>query len=447
MTTETTNVGLRDRLAPLAKIKPWIYVAAVLGIVIVLYSGYQARRYRAASSDLEKSTSEIIRLGPQAVSFAGPQEALEEEFVERKRLLEEWASVFRIGATRDYKLSIRDNSTTTSVEIADVNITEEAAGWVDLDITPGVEYPFQVHRTGGARHYKLGSEHPELTIAHTTTIRYLEDATQEWRIRVSEGEEVRLEIATERKDEDSLESTQSNRGAFQATQIEVTLFDSTTEAELLGPTTTELVLNKPTIITYSNTSTDRDLVIRLTADGHFRMRKIGGDDERLYMLPCPKQGEEAPEPDEFSCPIGIFAEGDQHDWTLLWTGESLPEGGKVRLKIGASSKEALEGGAFLRSDAIYPVITATAEEVGVTLGSLTVLDTKPLIERGIEYQTLGARFALTADTHGLIYDFLSRLHRKAPGVSVTSIALEGFGGEPSAQLQVKFYLAPEPPSK
>ena len=409
------------------RIKPWVAVAAVLAVGLVIYYGYQGSRWRSASEDITTYEDNIGLLRAE-IQEAGPsRESLQQELSARKRLLEQWAGVFILER---YKVTITDNRGTTSTGVAHVNIIGDAETRLDLDITPGVEYAFTVEHTGIARHYKLRTSHPDLEIGYSE-VRYLGDAVQQWAIRAAEGETVRLQIATD----------SGNEGASQATEIGVEISDLETGDTLFGPTTTVLKLDSPQIISFRNTSTARKLRVRLEPDGHFRMSKVGGH-ERLYLLPCPQENR-TPEPDEPSCAIGIFEGDDTHDWILVWSTTTPPEPGQAVLSVVASTADTFDEGSQSVSDQLLAILYATAEETGVLVDFTKV--NKPITEADdlLEYESHTLDVRLKGNAHTDILRFLQELHRKMPGLRAGDPSLSGFGGTPTGNFKLRFFLAPE----
>ncbi len=171
-------------------------------------------------------------------------------------------------------VTIEDDIGTSTLEV--IHPTHDRnVGELELHITPGQVYPFTVERTAEARHYRLGASHKKLAIAHTE-VRYLESDLQAWAIRVAGDEAVELQVATD---------TDAEVG--QASEVELVVVDPVASTTVYGPDVRTLTLDVPEVFTFTNdTSTPRTLVVLATTDGHFRMRKVGGD-ENLYVVPCP----------------------------------------------------------------------------------------------------------------------------------------------------------------
>ena len=408
---------------------PWVGVAAALAVGLLIYYGYHASRWQSASQEIDTYNSNIGELRLEIDDPGPSREVLGKERLARKRLLEQWASLFILER---FKVTITDNGgKPTSTEVAYVNLLSDAESWLDLDITPGVDYDFTVEHTGLARHYKLGTSHPNLDIGHKE-VRYSGGAVQEWAIKVAAGETVRLEFATD----------SANEGAPQASEIGLEVSDMETGISLFGPTTTALELDSPDMISFPNTSTARDLRIRLTPDGHFRMRKIGGD-ELLYLLPCPHEDGSTPEQDEPSCALGIFEGDDTHDWTLVWSTSTPPEAGQTRLKIVASTADTFEEESLSVTDQLLAKVYDAAAETGVLVNFTEVKAQSTDADELLQYQSHTLEVTLSGRTHADIFRFLQQLQVNMPGLSVSAPSLSGFGGTPKGNFKLHFFLSPE----
>ena len=204
-------------------------------------------------------------------------------------------------------VSITDNSGPMSVEVVHP-ATGDAEDYLELDITPGLEYPFNVQITGNAQHYALGASHEDLSISQTV-LRYLEGVTQHWSIMAAAEETVTLLITPE----------SDNLGANQATTLEVTVVDEATGAIVFGPETRSLSEDVTEEITFANGSTARKLVVMLDhVDGYFYMTKFGGDTD-FYVLPCPAQEEPVPTPVPSLGAWGMIATAGALALAYIWS--------------------------------------------------------------------------------------------------------------------------------
>ena len=99
--------------------------------------------------------------------------------------------------------------------------------------------------------------------------------------------------------------------------------------------------------------------------------------------------------------------------------------------------------AYNSTDDMIAIVSSTARETGVSLVSVSVGEAQPKTQGNVKYQAqpLSLRLQGGADA---IYSFLARLQEAAPSGAVTDIRLTSLDGLPLAQVQMLFYLSPEP---
>lgn len=426
MTPALARIGER-----LPRIKRWAAVTLLTLLLVVVYSGYQGLRYYSATQDLDATDAEIGALGPQIGPELPPTDSIEDDLAVRKVLMEEWASVFSLGG---FRLIITDDGGVVSSTVNHLGSISDGVKSVELDITPGVEYPFTVERTGSARHYKLVPSHPFLEVSNSQ-VRYLAGQNQEWGIKAGQDETVVLELGTD--------SASQSKGAPQADLIQLTVFDEATGSVMFGPTSTPLTLDSPATFTFANTSTPRDLRVSVTTNGHFHMRKVGGD-RQLYVLPCVTEDAVEDELNGRPCTVGIFEQDDTHDWALRWATSTPPEAGKARLLIVAPKAATAQDVAVADSGQLMAEVTAIALESGVDLKSIARLDSGKQASDSLTFQTESLAISLSGERHLDFFEFLSRLRTKMPFASVSDFSMAGLGEEnPNAKLVLIFYLAPD----
>ena len=420
----TSLAGLSRRLP---RLKRWAVIALVLAVGLLLLYSYLGFTWWTSTQELDTSTVKLAEIDETLRVAVAQEDFLLREVEGRSRELEAWASVFSLGD----RLVITPPGTATTTTLASVAISGDAVAWFDLEIIPGEEYVFTLERAGNARHYKVGSEYPALQLAQTG-LSYLEPVVQEWSTR-AEDETVELEFSSE----------SDNNGALQATKITLTVSDPESGAVVFGPEAVTLPLDDPQTLTFSNTSTNRELVVTVEPDGYFRMRKIGGD-ERLFVRPCPSdEGAQ-----NISCPIGLFKDEDRHEWLIAWTEDELPDEGAVRLQIVAASDSAAasEGGPMpiIATDLLLEKVTQAAERAGVKLGAMSFSDPGQFDQEDLDirYQVLPLNVKLDGPSHAEIYRFIKGLHDSLPIFEVDSTQLKGFGSAASATLVLDFHLAP-----
>ena len=428
----TALAGLRDRLP---RVKRWVGAAIAIGVVLASYYGYQGWLYWNSTGKVESSTSRINELS-QAIQAEIPDQAVLEEDVEREeRLVEEWAGIFSVDSI---EVTVTDDSgtVTATTSVPRLNIAGDVAQVLDLDISPGVEYGIRVEHIGGARHYQLSSDNPQLEIGHLE-LRYLDNSPQEWGVKAAADQPVVLQIATD--------DAPTNEGAPQADFVELTVFDQDSGAVVFGPTSTVLSLDSHHEFTIPGTSTSRDLRIRVTPNGNLRMKRIDGrGDPLLYLLPCAGTAggaEEAPK-----CPplLSIFEADDAHSWTMRWASSTPPELGQAQLKVVVPALELAKGLAESTADQLLASIYELAEGSGVQIGSATVDEQATEVAELVQYQTESLSLSLAAQSHKDVYRFLQALHRKMRFLEVQDFSMAGFSGEPTAKVRLHFLLLPEP---
>ena len=95
------------------------------------------------------------------------------------------------------------------------------------------------------------------------------------------------------------------------------------------------------------------------------------------------------------------------------------------------------------TDPLLAIVSATAQETGVALSSISLGKQVPEAEGRLQYQVQILYLEMTGETFGEIYRFISRLHEKIPALDVSDVSLSGFGGGRSANAGLRFYFAPE----
>ena len=61
----------------------------------------------------------------------------------------------------------------------------------------------------------------------------------------------------------------------------------------------------------------------------------------------------------------------------------------------------------------------------------------------LQYQSHTLEVTLSGRTHADIFRFLQQLQVNMPGLSVSAPSLSGFGGTPSGNFKLHFFLSPE----
>ena len=99
--------------------------------------------------------------------------------------------------------------------------------------------------------------------------------------------------------------------------------------------------------------------------------------------------------------------------------------------------------AYSSTDDMIAIVSSTARETGVSLVSVSVGEAQPKPQGNVKYQAPPLSLRLQGGTDA-IYRFLARLQEVASSVTVTDIRLTSLDGLPLAQVQMLFYLSPEP---
>ncbi len=386
----------------------------------------------SAWNQRESSQSKIDELQRSLAAPLSDLAVLEQHVAARKRQLEDWAGEFSIER---YELSVVDNDGATSTSVVHPSFLGDDGAELSLQLTPRFEYRATVEHSGNARHYRIGSDNPNLAVGHRG-IRFNGRWVQDWLVKASEGEVVRLGVST----------TGDNEGAPQATEIELSMFDAETGSTLLGPTSTALTLGSLHIFSYHNTSTARDIRVNLVPDGDFRLKKVGGDDG-VYVMSCPAQ-EGVTFVEGMSCPIGIFEPDNRHNWFVAWNDSTTPELGETTLRIVDANPTLQEVDVTSEIDRLLGRVSDVAAQTGrVTIASISVEGTGTHTDEFLEYRTQFVAMVVTGQTHNQILEFLKNLHEEMPFVDITDTRLSGFGRIPTASVDFRFLLSPQTPSE
>ena len=103
-----------------------------------------------------------------------------------------------------------------------------------------------------------------------------------------------------------------------------------------------------------------------------------------------------------------------------------------------------DGFMLSESDSLIGIISITAQETGVSLGRIATSPLGSQEKNGILFSTLPISVTLRGNTVD-IYRFLSLLQQKVPVAQVADITLINLEGDPTAQVELLFFLSPEVP--
>ena len=122
--------AVADLRGRLPTVRPWAVVAIVLAITLLLYYGYQTRRYLDSSGQTAKAESEIKKLAYEMVDPIPPVEEIEGELEMRSLLLEEWRSVFRYEGypeTEPLLALVFDTAQETDINLSSMDVLNPEA--------------------------------------------------------------------------------------------------------------------------------------------------------------------------------------------------------------------------------------------------------------------------------------------------------------------------------
>ncbi len=112
--------------------------------------------------------------------------------------------------------------------------------------------------------------------------------------------------------------------------------------------------------------------------------------------------------------------------------------------LQAKLQDVQEGFVLSESDALIGIISITAQETGVSLGRVATSALGSEERNGIQFSTLPISVKLEGNTVD-IYRFLSLLQQKVPVARVADITLTNLEGDPTAEVELLFFLSPEVP--
>lgn len=95
------------------------------------------------------------------------------------------------------------------------------------------------------------------------------------------------------------------------------------------------------------------------------------------------------------------------------------------------------------SDLLVAIVTATAEQAGVQIRA--VRSTSPSTEQfeGLTYNGHSMRLSVAAADHFDFFRFIDLLHQGVPIVKVSNITVAGFGADPTADIDIRFFTLEE----
>ena len=97
---------------------------------------------------------------------------------------------------------------------------------------------------------------------------------------------------------------------------------------------------------------------------------------------------------------------------------------------------------YPETDDLMAIMADTAEEIPVTLRSITIGDASAEVLNGTEFQVQPVNITVKGRSSS-IYEFLALLQEKIPVIAVTSIRLSDIDARPTGQIEFVVYLSPE----
>ena len=127
----TAIAAFRERLS---RVEPWVAVAALIALGLILWGGFQGTSYWTASRDLEPLRTRIAQFDRAMQDSVPKPESLEADLASRRELLDQWKDRFRYEGfpETDPLLNIISNTafetrvSVTFVVIGDRNLPEDS---------------------------------------------------------------------------------------------------------------------------------------------------------------------------------------------------------------------------------------------------------------------------------------------------------------------------------
>lgn len=95
------------------------------------------------------------------------------------------------------------------------------------------------------------------------------------------------------------------------------------------------------------------------------------------------------------------------------------------------------------TDTLMAIVSATAANVGLDLVSMTVDDTVTVPRGSLQYRVRPISVVMDGPT-AKVRNFLSLLYERVPVVVASNARIVNLDSVPSTQIQLRFYLSPEP---
>ena len=108
-----------------------------------------------------------------------------------------------------------------------------------------------------------------------------------------------------------------------------------------------------------------------------------------------------------------------------------------------SLEELRDSFSYRSTGSLMATIASVASAASVELTSMNPDFPRTEVLGELQYQVQTLAISVRGETADL-YSFLASLHQQLPVVIASDISIGGFDGRPQAQLQLLFYLSPEP---
>ena len=108
-------------------------------------------------------------------------------------------------------------------------------------------------------------------------------------------------------------------------------------------------------------------------------------------------------------------------------------------------RDVQESFAYLESDDLMALLSETATESGVELLSIAAGTFRSSDQGSVGFQSQPMTLSLSGETAD-VYQFLSLIYRKIP-ISLSDLRISGLDGKPSVQINLVFYVNPNPSSR
>lgn len=447
---DTALAVLRDRLS---SVKPWAAVAVLMAVALVSFYAYQGWRYWKSTEELAVSTSKIKGLDAEIAVPVPPLDRLEEEREERERLLEEWAHLFGYDVYYDLPAiaalpAVGFGSPVSGVlTLNPSHVTDLQNGnlYVNLHTSafPGGEILGRILPTGGAYtiHLEAGQVIDGIDFGDSDSY-HASPVTTTLSMASTEGPQDEPdsglgEIRGKKFWDLNGDGVDYGELGLQGW----TIFLDANDNSVLDTAETSTVTDHLGLYSFSDLGPGSYVVREVLQPDWITVAHLGGTDA-MPSSATTATGKGKFHLDEDSTKLFFEVEfsGVMSTTTGLYIRASTTP---LYIYKGAPEES---GPALPETDMLLSIVDEVAEATGITLNSMVVLGKEIEPYTQFQYHTQSLQLKLSGESHNDVYYFLSKLHQRLPNVRVYDFDLAGFqeGETPSADLVLRFYLAPEP---